>query len=135
MSSHIQSIAAATANAASTAAIAATSGRSGPTRPRRASAAHEPGAERDHEQEESDHAQLRQRLEPERVRIAHEQRSEACSIHQDWYEPAPPNAGLVSHSSTADVHSCQRPLPVELIRCDRVKSPSTQAHVGPRRAS
>ena len=51
--------------------------------------------------------------------------SEACSIHQDWYEPAPrPSTGLVSHSSTAAVHSCQRPLPVELSRCERVKSPS-----------
>ncbi len=58
--------------------------------------------------------------------------SEACSIHQDWYEPAPrPNTGLVSHSSTAEVHSCHRPLPVELIRCERVKSPSTSPTSGP----
>ena len=131
LSSHIQSMPAATTNAASTPAIAATSGRSCPRRPHAGDRGHEAGADRDHEQQQADHSQLGERLEPQRVGVAHEQRQRGM-LH-------PP--GLVRARAAAE-HRLGLPLvdrrgpqlpPAAAGRADQVRAGEValdQPHVG-----
>ena len=75
---------------------------------------------------EADHSQLAQHLEPQVVGVAHEQR-EVGVLGPPRLVGARALAERRASSPTgrpAAAHSCQRPVLVELSRCERVKSPS-----------
>ena len=100
----------------------------------RAHRGHEAGADRDHEQQQPDQSQLGERLQPQRVGVAHEHRQRGM-LHPPGLvrAGAPADTGLVSHSSD---RRCPQLPPAAAGRADQVRPGEValdQPHVGPGR--